>query len=118
RTLIAAEQVNAEQSVAVGPDRTMRPACAHCQAAEPFDIIFVGILGMDRFATLERESAPGDGDDLMLAADQVHLDSPLLRLIEGAVLELAEVEIAFQLAVDPSQQVEVEGGGDAGGVVI
>ena len=51
-------------------------------------------------------------------ADEMHLDPLLLAIVEGAVPEFGEVEIAVELAVHPLQQVEVERGGDAGGVVV
>ena len=59
-----------------------------------------------------------DADDLIGARAQVHLDALRFFVVADDVLELAQVEIALQLAVDAAQQVQVERGGDAGGVVV
>src|SRR5690606_28913561 len=59
-----------------------------------------------------------DRDALALAAHEMHLDAAAVLVEDGAVLEAVEIEIAAKLAVDAAQEVEVEGGGDAVGVVI
>jgi hypothetical protein len=45
-------------------------------------------------------------------AFQVQLHPPLRFIVEGKVRELIDIEIAAELAVDPRQQIEVEGGID------
>ena len=55
---------------------------------------------------------------LVVQADQMHLDPPVARVVDGPVLEGAQVEVGAELAVDAHQQVEVEGRGHAGRVVV
>jgi hypothetical protein len=49
---------------------------------------------------------------------QVHLDALGFRLVARFVMEVAEVEIAIQFAIDARQQVEIECRCHAGGIVI
>ena len=62
--------------------------------------------------------AAGDGHDLVGEAADVDLDAALGCVVEGVVREPVEIEIGVELAVDPLEQVEVEGGGDAPRVVV
>ena len=55
---------------------------------------------------------------LVQGAHQVHLHPPEVRVVEGPMAPGAQVEVRPQLAIDALQQVEVEGGGDPGGIVI
>src|SRR5215213_4473164 len=61
---------------------------------------------------------PEDAYGLRLLGDQVHLDAMALAIVNRAVHEGGNVEIAAELAVDADQNVEIEPRGDAGGVVI
>src|SRR5262249_37602141 len=51
-------------------------------------------------------------------AFQVHLDAAALGVENGPMAEGAEVEVSAQHGVEPGQEVEVEAGGDALGVVV
>ena len=53
-----------------------------------------------------------------LLADQVHLDAVALAVVDRAMGEGGEIEIAAELAVDAHQHIEVEARGDAGRIVI
>ena len=64
------------------------------------------------------ENSSIDARALRMPARQVHLDASGLGMVDGAVAEAVEVERAVQLAVDARQQIEVERGGDASGVVV
>src|SRR5580700_6196614 len=48
----------------------------------------------------------------------MHLDAMALAVIDRAMDERADVEIAAELAVDPVQHIKVEARRDAGGVVV
>src|SRR5215218_1955994 len=61
---------------------------------------------------------PEDAYGLRLLGDQVHLDAMALAIVNRAVHEGGNVEIAAELAVDADQNVEIESRGNAGGVVI
>ena len=52
------------------------------------------------------------------AADQMHLDALEFPVVDGAVLEARQIEVAAELAIDALQQVQIEAGRDALGVVI
>ncbi len=58
------------------------------------------------------------GSFLCARADEVHLDAPVARVVDRLVPEGGEVEGAAELAVDAGEQIEVEGGRDAGGIVV
>ena len=64
------------------------------------------------------EFGSAHGNSLLLPAYQVHLNPAGLLVVESVVLELREVEPGLQLAVDASQQVQVELGGDALRVIV
>ena len=110
--------VNAEQVFGVGKDIARRPAGGARHLAELADRIFVRIFGMDRFAGIEREGMAEHRDFLSDAADDVHFDAPLRFVIGGLVKETPQVEITAELVVDAPKQIEIEGCGDAGRVVI
>src|SRR5665811_166641 len=48
----------------------------------------------------------------------MHFDAVSLAVIDRAMHEGREIEIASELAIDADQDVEVEAPGDAGGVVV
>ena len=73
---------------------------------------------MDGLARAEAEAAAAHVDVLLAPADQVHLDAAVARIVDRLVPEGGEVESAAELAVDAGEQVEVEGGRDAGGIVV
>ena len=73
---------------------------------------------MDRFAAIEREAVVADVDRVRLARDEMHLDAPGHRVVEGVVAEPVQVEVAAELAVDARQQVQIERRSHALGVVI
>src|SRR5262249_56409337 len=66
----------------------------------------------------ERDHAVAQDDVLRRQAFEVHLDAMLRAVVERLVAEAVEIEIGAELAVDAAQQVEIEGGGDAGRIVI
>ena len=48
----------------------------------------------------------------------MHLDAVALSIIEGAVAEVFEFEIAVELVIDPREQIEIELRGQAGCVIV
>src|SRR5450759_4966601 len=48
----------------------------------------------------------------------MHFDAMTLAVVEGVMLETVELESGADLAIDAHQQIEIELGGDALGVVI
>src|SRR6266571_8563821 len=64
------------------------------------------------------ESLAGDRRGLVGKALQVELHPAILRAVEGQVLEPGDSDIAAELAIDPLQEVEVEGGVEPGPVVV
>ena len=80
--------------------------------------VFVAVLGVDRRAGLEREAGARDGEGDVAQRLEMHLD-PAQRIVpDRAVAEGLDRDVAVQLGVDPVEEVEVERGGDAGGIVI
>ena len=77
-------------------------------------------LGPDRLAHIERNPASGAGniDTLPDLGTQVHLNPAIASAPAHCMPELAQVEVAVQLAINTRQQIQVECGGYAGRVVI
>ena len=73
---------------------------------------------MDRLALLEIEASARHSHRLPAQAPQMHLDTALRFVPPGFMLKGTEVEIAAKLPVDALQQVEIEGGRHALGIVI
>ena len=57
-------------------------------------------------------------DGLRGQADNVHLDAPGLFIVDRLMGEAVEIEIAAKLTIDADEQIEIEFGGNAFGVVI
>src|SRR5258707_11962666 len=64
------------------------------------------------------EAASSDPRGLVGEALQIELHPPLFLAVEGQMLEPAGIEVAAELAIDPLQEVEVEGGVEPGAVVV
>ncbi len=62
----------------------------------------------------ERELRTVHGDRLRPRAHEPHLDAAFGFVVDGAMLEMLEVEIRAELAVQAREHVEVELGRDAG----
>src|SRR5581483_5030295 len=110
--------VHAEELERVRPGAARLPVSRAGQVLELGDGVLVGALGGDRLAGSEWYPAAADLDALLLRADEMHLDAPVARVVDGPVLERREVEAGTELAIDARKQVEVEGGRHAGAVVV
>ena len=84
----------------------------------------VTVFGVDGFAGGEVQGESGAGgvggdvDALGGEGFEVHLDAGLGGIPDGNVAEGFCVEVCAEVAVETREDVEVEGGGGAGGVVI
>src|SRR5207249_4921043 len=83
-------------------------------------VVFVRALGVDRLAGREGDidPEPPDPNTLRPLADEVHLDPAFVLGVDRTVREAIEVERRIELAIDALQDVLVESGGDAAGVVV
>ena len=90
------------------------------EGVEFVERIFVAGLGPDGFTGGEVEThiEGGDVDDLIIEGTKMHFDAVSLLVEEGLVFEPGEVEIAAQFPVDAAEQIEIEGRGNAGRVVV
>ena len=102
----------------VGPVASQGESDVGSDACEAVDGVLVGVLGADRLALPKRERFSPDRNLLLRLADQVHLHAAPVLVVERSMLELLGLEIAAQFSVDAPEQVEVELGRDAGGVVV
>ena len=77
-------------------------------------------FGPDGFAfeKLNQQFGARNRDGLLDGREQMHLNASRLVIDAGNVLEVAEIKIGIELAIDASQQVEVKRGGDAELIVI
>ena len=82
--------------------------------------VFVRTFRPDGFAGFDADAQIGAGNVDSLAAQRakMHFDAALFRVPAGFVSEFLEVEIGAEFAIDASEDVHVERGGDAGGVVV
>src|SRR5258707_8647318 len=81
-------------------------------------VVLVRILGMNRFALIEGNLVVVDENPLRIAADEMHLDAARALVVERAVRERSEVERSAELAIDAAEEIEIEGGSDAEGIVV
>ena len=77
-------------------------------------------LGPDGFTCLQRAGEVGSPNPygLFLPRAKVHLDATLVLVISDLVREVPQHEVPIDLAIDTGQQIEVERGGDTGGIVV
>ena len=73
---------------------------------------------MQALSGLEGKGVPGGIHNLIGPADQMHFHAGQFRVPDRQVVERVKIEIPAELAIDASQQVLVEPGGDALCVVI
>ena len=85
---------------------------------ESFEIEFSRILSMDRFAFVEGETVFSNRHLLIDPAFQMHLDARLVIVPDGAMGKGVEIEIRIEFAIDPGQQIEIEGRGHTGRIII
>src|SRR6185295_201620 len=78
------------------------------ESGESFGRVFVAVFGMDGFAAFEFEGFSIYRNLLLLAANEMHFDALALRLVKCAMCELAQIEVGAKLAIDTSQQIEIE----------
>src|ERR1700733_9844442 len=110
--------MQAEQLGRISPGGCRAPAGAFSQACELIEIVFIRTLCVNSFALSEAKRLPGDMNRLTPAADQMHFDPALVLVIDRTVAETCEIEVTIQLAIDADQQVQIEGCGDVGRIVV
>src|ERR1700733_6457209 len=85
---------------------------------------FVTVFSVDRLARLKVEGQSwagavcGDVDLLFSNGDKVHLDTGLRIIPSGFMTEGVGIKVRAEIAVDPSEDVAVEGSGDTVSVVV
>src|SRR5262249_16458777 len=102
----------------VGPCGDGNPSRSARQGREVFERVFIAVLGVDRLAGAELDDPSAHAHLLTLLPDEVHLDAVAFAIVESAVVEAREIEIAIELAIDALEQVEVELRRQAGRVVV
>src|ERR1044072_3108537 len=114
------EEVEAEPPRAVKPFALERESGFATKLGQLLQVELVRILGVNSLAFLEarNEVERADGDRLSLAAGDVHFYPSELLVIDGSMRELLYVELASKLAVDPHEQVQVEGRSHAERVIV
>ena len=108
--------MNGEQPIR--PYLELRPAAAAGQRLERVDGVFVAIFGVDGLASAEIDSRSVDPRLLPPCRGEMHLDPVVRAVVEGVMLEGAEIEVGAELAVDARQEIEIEFRRDTLGVVV
>ncbi len=82
--------------------------------------IFVRTFRPDGFAGFDADAQLGTGNVDSLAAQRakMHFDAAFFCVPAGFVSEFLEVEIGAEFTIDASEDVHVERGGDASGIVV
>src|SRR5262249_47737445 len=112
------QRMDREHPGLVGPALLDLPARGLRQRGEAVKTVLVAVFGVNALARTERELMAEHAHALRLAADQVHLDAMAVAVIDRAMHEAGEIEIAAKLAVDALQHIEIEARGDTSGIVI
>ena len=73
---------------------------------------------MNRLAFRDGDRFAGNANALARAADEMHFDALLVRLVEGVMRKCVNIEIRVEFAIGAGENVFVESGGDAGPVVV
>src|SRR5512143_2336591 len=94
------------------------PAGALGERAEFVAAELVGMLGVQRFAEGEMEALARNPYVLLGEAHQMHFDAARHWIVERVVAEARRLEVGVQLAVEAVEEIEVEGCGDAGRVIV
>ncbi len=85
---------------------------------------FVTVFGVNGFAWDEVQGEGGaggvGGDDHGLPCEgfEVHFDTGVGGVPAGLVTEVGEAEVGSKVAVEAGEEIEIEGSGDTGGVVV
>src|SRR5215468_11643242 len=98
--------MQAEELVRIGPGSHGPPARGAGEALEFSDRVLVRVLGVDALALGKGKGAAQHAHGLPRKAHEIHLNAALRLVINSVVGEVSEVEIAIELAVDASEQVE------------
>src|SRR5208282_4789051 len=112
------QRMHREIPTRVGPSRHRRPGGPARQRAEALKSVLVAVLGVNALAGAKLDDAPGDMHLLARLADEMHLDATARGVVARPVAEACEVEVAVELSVDAREEIEVEPGSDAGGIVV
>src|SRR5579862_4439152 len=83
-------------------------------------IVLVRAFRPDRlaFAHVETEAGLPNRDSLPDLGAQMHLDAPLGFVVSRHMIELCQIEISVELAINSRQEILVEGGCYAGVIVV
>lgn len=73
---------------------------------------------MDALAGTKVEAPAANRDRLRNAADQMHLDPALARIIDCLVAKRGKIYVAAKLSIDSGQDVEIECGRNASSIVV
>ena len=110
--------MNGEIRTGIRPGGDRLPSRSARQCRKGIERIFVAVLGVDGFAGAEFDCLAGDSHPLAFAAGEMHFDPMALDVVEGLVAKGTQIEVGAELAVDASEQIQVELRGDALGVVV
>ena len=112
------EEVNTEPGLFVGPRSDGMPAGGRGEFSKTVRGVFVRVFRGDELVCMETDLFSRDNDRLVTAADQMHFDSTLSLVENGAMAELVQGKVRSEFIVRPQEEVQVEGSSDALGVVV
>src|SRR5712692_5789573 len=93
------QRMDGKVCTGVGPCGGWSPSRSARQGRKVFERVFIAVLGVNRLSRAEFDGASGHADLLTLLADEMHLDAVALAIVESAVAEVFEFEIAVELAI-------------------
>src|SRR6266446_7493077 len=114
------QQVFGERPLIVDPLRGAAEAGGASQGNHFWQRVFVAAFGPDGFALdkFNGKLSGVNGHGLAAHGPQVHFNATSLVINSCHVLELRQIEVGIQIAIDTRQQVQIEGGSHAQFVVV
>ena len=110
--------MDAEQPVGVGAELEAVPAGTCGERQEARLGVLVAVFGVDRFPGPEPDPPSGKSAGVVGPAHEMHLDPALGLVPDRTMVEGCRIDVATRDPVHVREHVAVEGGGDAGRVVV
>src|SRR5690606_9645954 len=112
------EELNAEELRGVEPRLAHLEPGGGCDAAETLEAVLVGAFGVNRLSGRESKRLTADPNRLAPLAHEVHLDPAALAVPGCEMAESERIDGCVELLAKAPEEVAVELGGHAFGVVV
>ena len=107
-----------EKGLLIDPSLARDPAAFRRHRLEARNRVFIGVLRVYGLTGTELERPRCNEGTMSALGSQVHFDTAFSFVVKRGMAEQVWIECPFELAVDPGEEVPVEGGGHALRVII